>query len=78
MHHAKDRVTEAVTFGLVKPVEIGSFVMLLAKGVTRRPRRPSCLDPQWTVPGGQRFEEDSQTQRQEFPIRIHREDRNLR
>ncbi len=38
----------------------------------------SFLDPQRTLPGCQRLQEDVQPQRQEFPIRVHRENGDLR
>jgi hypothetical protein len=48
---------------------------------TGRPRSrvaPSLPEPQRTLPGRQRLQEDVQPQRQEFPIRVDGENGNLR
>jgi hypothetical protein len=39
---------------------------------------PSFPEPQRTLPGCQSLQEDLQSQRQEFPIRVHRENGDLR
>jgi hypothetical protein len=39
---------------------------------------PSFPEPQRTLPGRQSLQEDLQPQRQEFPIRVHREYGDLR
>src|SRR5579864_251554 len=39
------------------------------------PSTGSFLDPQWTLPGRQRLQEDSQSQRQKLSTRVERENR---
>jgi hypothetical protein len=39
---------------------------------------PSFPEPQRTLPGCQRIQKDVQPQRHEFPIRVHRENGDLR
>jgi hypothetical protein len=51
---------------------------LLRESPPFRAGRMSILDPQWTLPGCQRIQEDVQPQRQEFPIRINGENGDLR
>ena len=40
--------------------------------------RESFLDPQWTLPRCESLQEDVQSQGQELPIRVHRENGDLR
>jgi hypothetical protein len=60
------------------PVAIAVTVFLVDFLTPRGMAASAFLDPQWTLPRGQRIQEDMQPQRQEFAIRVNGENGNLR
>src|SRR6202051_2316979 len=71
-----EQVREAV-LGRREPFSISGSSGLPPTAGTGGVAFPSFLDPQRTLPGCQRLQEDVQPQRQEFPIRVNGENGDL-